>query len=425
MLCISDLISKALLDVSFRKFLKSKSINEDQKWNNEILLISIWEEKFYNNKTVANILEEKLSESLKESCFTDYGQLENAIYNLPNLVIKVPDLVDASNWDENNVAPFVYVGTNNLVKNYDVSSDSSGIIIGIHGSGVLDKYISGVPQYFPVVLKASEDFLVLDSELNLTNGSNISSYHDLNISQLSLENLNTEEIVIREEKRVIVHINDLVRELNIQSNKIKEPLQQISCTNGCVYECIPINSRKLIADEVIINNQNTNSIEYEFSSAYRFNSHLILNDNATFLSLTRQMRNNGTADNWKKNLIGTFRLNDLFEVTSNYNIQNRIYDIDKNVVELSEIELSYSVRGFKSIPIDNILLATNIYQGDYIRFASIRILFGLAGDESLIINDDKIRVSDIRQDHVGNYDLFCLNGDKVIGFNSISIKCDL
>ena len=418
-LCMAEVFSKLLLNEKFREFIQSQSINKDQKWNNEILLVKYWNEKIYDNLSLFDLCSQIIQET-SGLCIGSAAELESMFFDDPLLVLKIPDIIDPSEWDIDRTIPFLYVNTNRFVRN-NIQADSVSMV-GIHGSGVIDRYTYGVPKYFPVVLKKSEDYVLIDDELNLSSGVNFNVYHDYDAGLLSLQNLLSHPIVINGEGRYIVNLNELVRTINQQSNKIQAPYPIENCTEACIYDCIPASDRKLITTSVFIDNFNPNALAYEFSSSYRFNSHFILEDNVIFIALTRQFNANNSEE-WKKNLIGSFRINDLFDFESSVSVYHVTYDVNGELYEFPELNISYDVFGTEAIPLDNLVLASKISPGDQLRFASMRIKLDMLVEEVSTIDGGTILTTEFFIDNITNYDLYCLYEERVLGFNSMALRC--
>ncbi len=165
-------------------------------------------------------------------CLRRSDNLETVLFRDPLLVLKIPDVIDALDWDEKNTIPFIYVGTNQLVRENPQSDSAS--IVGIHASGITDRYISGTPKYFPLVLKNSEELLIIDREFVLSNGMDFSAYHDFEKSMIALDELLTNPIIIEGAEKFLVSVNDLVALINAQSNRYEDPHIINNCNELCI-----------------------------------------------------------------------------------------------------------------------------------------------------------------------------------------------
>lgn len=176
-----------------------------------ILLIKYWNKEIFDGFTLYELLAQTIVNN-PDICAESIEKFEAMLFDDPVLALKIPDIIDAKEWDTKNTVPFLYIKTNDLVKN-GLTTDSASIV-GIHGSGVIDRYYWGVPKYYPIVLKKSEDYFLVDRYLNMSNGVNLNLYHDYNPNILSLEVLLTEPLYIKNEERYLVEINSLIKTIN-------------------------------------------------------------------------------------------------------------------------------------------------------------------------------------------------------------------
>lgn len=144
-LCLGELVSKLLLDADFREFVKSASVNDSQVWNNEIVLLAYWDTALYDGRTLAELLQAATAK-YDIPCLNAGDDLKSLFMNDPALVLKLPDLFKAQDWDAEKVVPFLYVRTNRLVRN-QADTDSASMV-GFHGAGLIDRYTFGIPNIF-------------------------------------------------------------------------------------------------------------------------------------------------------------------------------------------------------------------------------------------------------------------------------------
>lgn len=351
----------------------------------------------------------------------DQEELIEIMNSDPLLVLKIPDLLEAGDWDIDQTIPFLYVKTNQLVRNHPQTDSSS--IVGIHPSGFIDRYISGFPNYFPIVLKKSQDYFLIDRQFNLSNGVNLLHYHIFDPNLLSIDDISNYPVSIGGNQFYIVYINDLISATNISSNKIQEPFTVESCNKTCKFECIPDKERKLTTSQLIIDNQNSNALTYIYTSIYRAGSHLILEDNTVFMIITQQSDEFVTKE-WERNIIGSFRVEDLFKVEKQFTICYQEYSISENIHALPEINISVDVIDITPVHLNNLVLASDIVENDLLRFASIRIKLDMLVKQNEVLDGNQLLVTEYFQDNVTNYDLFCINIENALGFNSMAIICD-
>lgn len=178
----------------------------------------------------------------------------------------------------------------------------------------------------------------------------------------------------------------------------------------------------MTTDKVFIQNQNPNALAYEYSAAYRFNSHFILEDNLVFLTETNHVSSG--IDNWKRNILGSFRINDLFDIQFSNSINYVKYKVNGESYGFPEVNIVYDVLGGKANKVDNMVLSSGIQPGDMLMFSSIRIKLDMMLSESIGVDGQSTLATDFIQDNVLNYFLYCIPEDKILGFNSLSIECD-
>lgn len=419
-LCLAELLAVALEDIRFRQFIKSMSINEEDNWNNELLLIELWDREIDLNITVQGLLHTTLVES-GNSCFTTISDVYASILEDPLLVIKLPDIIDPRFWDEEEIIPVVYVNTIQPVSNSPGSSNGS--YVGFHSSGFIDRYESETPKYFPLVLKWSDDFILFNRDLILYFGLAIDSYHDYDKSHGISEVIFDNEIVIDGQTLFFYKLNDLLRELNLAGDNIQQPYQLDTCVEQCAFDCIPDDQRKITAQEILIHSQNQhNSKLYEFSSVYRWNSQLILEDNVTSFIMTYH-EDSGNGE-WRKRLMGSFRLNSLFQIESSFNVDNQQYVLEDKLVTLPSLTLEFEVFDRLELPTASLVIANDIKSGDLLRFSSNRLKFDRLGNDINLLDGNIIWATKLVQDNLTNYDLYCIKMNDTLGFNSFGIVCD-
>jgi hypothetical protein len=418
-LCIAELLSKLLLEKDFREFIKKESTNENQVWHNEVLLLMLWDKVLYNDQTFSELIQDAIAKH-EIPCMNEDDDIQGYFLDDPALVLKLPDLYHVGDWDTEKDVPFLYVHTNQLVRNH-IDTDSASIV-GIHGSELIDRYTTGLPNYFPLVLKPSEDYVLVDNQLTMHNNVPFNSFHMFDTNTMpSLSSIGT-ALSINGKQYFLVDINDLVNELNQISNKVKNPYSLTGCIADCQYECIPKTDRKLLLDKVIIHSQNVNALDYEFNSFYRRNSHTILSENICPLVLTLQVNNNGNRP-WQKNLIGSFRLVDLFDVKTTNSFARKKYSVDCKTYELAKPNTTIEVNGKKSISLSNIEFANEIVPGELLRFVSSRVYIDMILQPFQLEDGSIIQATNLYQDNASNYDLYCYDAGDTLGFNSIGLTC--
>jgi hypothetical protein len=419
-LCLGELLSEAFNDIDFRHLIKVKSINNLACCNNEIILLDLLYQDIKPNFNLLNLLSNTLAQS-EELCFSNIEEVIAAVNNDPLLVIKIPDLFNPELWDDEEIIPFVYVNTIQLVS--DSIGSSTGSYIGFHGSGCIDRYVLGVPKYFPIVLKWSEEYLLFSSDFVLYQNIEVSRYHDFVLSHPVSSGVFDKKVFINGVEYFVYPWNLFIKEINISSNFIRVPYSLDTCFLKCPLECIPEDERKVTYKKVIVHSQNIKSLNYEFTEFFRWGTDLIFVDNVMPLTMLRHGDKNGSGI-WQKRLLGSFSLRSLFDIDVNYGVINSKYLFNDNLVKLPELSLTLNVNAKKSIDTGNNIFIENVKPGDLLSFVSSRLKVERLGQEHLLINGDVVWASKFVSDAALIYDSFCIERNDTLGFNSISLICD-
>lgn len=420
-ICIAQLLSKLIGDEDFRTYFREQSINENENWNNEFLLITHLDELAYDGLTVIELIE-RVIVSHSDLCIGSVAEFEQKLLDDPLLVLKLPDVIPAENWDAIRTIPFLYTQTIQLANSPELGPYQA--ILGIHPSGAVDTYLNGASTYFPMVLKHSEDYIAINEALTLFNGTPLRLYHTTIPNAVYGAPFFDALPQIGETEWRIIHLNEMIQHINEAREEEYEIYELDNCEEDCIYECVPEAERKLIATTLGIHSQNENALEYEFSSVYRPSSFLILFDNILPLAITKHWKLDHFSP-WNRLLLGSYRMTDLFDVALAHEVAYTSYSIDGKVFELPSLSLSFELRGKHTIALDNLLLAEEIQEGDFFRYSFYRIKMDLPSPMQLAIDNEVLSAFDIENDGVLNSGLYCIPEEKRMGANSIALWCEL
>ena len=419
-LCIGDLLSKALGNIEFREFIKQESKSNINGANSELLLYNILYKKYNNSMTVIDLLEKCMS-NYELVCYEHIDDFINDVRKDLSLVIKLPDIIPLDTWDINTVIPFLYVRTNSFSRSSNVT-DTAGTW-GLHPSGIVDFYFDK-PKYFPLVLKSSEDYMILDGDNYLQNGVHISNYFDLN-KNLKIENPNSEfEFDINTKIYYVYNINKLVRHLLTENNMFSDVIKEdYKYNENCFYACTDIEDRQLIMDTLFIHEQKRNDNwlkNYDYNSFFRYYGRSYLSDNLIPL-LSRRISNSNIND--FRILIGSFRIAQFFNVENVVNISlNRVYFNGKEY-DLPGFSLKSNVIGLNSINAPGIILAEKFDYDNKINLAFHTLTIDSEVKVSQIPYEDVFYSHYFQLGWVKNYDLMCNKPSNNHGLHYLAFKC--
>ena len=416
-LCIAELIAQVLKEEDFREYLRQQSINSEEDWNNEFLLIQHLDARITPDFTFLHYVDQVIDER-GSSCFTGVENFRNVVFNDPLLVLKIPDGIPAEEWDVSRTVPFVYAKTLNAIP-YATSIEDKVGTIGLHASGAVDVYQFEQPNYFPLVLKYSEDYVAVDENLTLDNGTRLIDLHS-NIPPSAYNSAFFEQLEkISDTELHLVRFTDLVNHIYAERANMFEPNPSIPCSEECSNDCIPQADRRLLATGLGIDTRNELTLENDFSSYYRLAGQLLLSENLVPLILGRQVSGENYYD-WERYLLGSYRLTDLFDVTSTHTVNYENFSVNGENAELPAFSSTVVVNGLRELPLPNIVLAENIADGDLFRYASYQIKLDVIAQTLLGVDDNVIPAYGTRNGVVLNYNLFC-DRPEAIGLNSIAL----
>lgn len=419
-ICLAETLSKALAQENFRVFLREQSINQNEPWNNEFLLVTHLQDVVYDNLTFIDVIEQVIL-SNEDLCIASREEFEQKLLDDPLLVLKLPDVFTAEEWDPIRTVPYLYTQTTDLI-NSTALSEYQGIL-GLHPSGAVDVYLSGNPKYFPLVLKYSEDYIALDQSLRMLSGVSLSSYHYSIPNEAYGSSFFNSLTEVPGTVYRLAKVNDLLTAFVELREENYTPYPWEDCGEQCVYACIPEEERKLTAVALSVSSQNENALEYEYSTVYRPNDHFILHDNITPLSLTRKQTVMETYP-WQRLLYGSFHISSIFEVDATIAVAYESFEVFGEVHELPLLDLTYEVMGKNNIPINTQLLADHIDTEDQLRYSIYRVVFDLVEFTQVAYDNEIISTYDVNVDGIQNYSLYCISQDMELGFNSIKLICD-
>ncbi|MEL6658953.1 MAG: hypothetical protein AAFP77_11970 [Bacteroidota bacterium] len=416
-LCIAELLAQMLLEEDFREYVQQQSINSEEDWNNELLLIQLLDARITPDFTFLDYVDQAIGEQ-GSSCFTGVANFRSVVFNDPLLVLKLPDGIPAEEWDVSRTVPFVYAKTLNAIQ-YSTSTEDKTGTIGVHASGAVDVYQFDQPNYFPLVLKYSEDFVAVDEDLTLDSGTRLIDLHS-NIPAsayssaffASLEKISGTPFHL-------VRFNDLMDHIYAQRAELFEPNPSIPCSEECSNDCIQQADRRLLATGFGIDTRNELTLENDFTSYYRLAGQFLLSESMVPLILGRQVSSENFYD-WERYLFGSYRLTDLFDATFTHTVSYENFSVNGENAELPAFSSTAVVNGLKELPLPNIVIAGNIAEGDLFRYASYQIKLDVITQTLLGVDDNDIPSYGIRNGVVLNYNLFC-DRPEAIGLNSIAL----
>ena len=416
-LCLAEVFARMLDQEDFRQYLREQSINPDEDWNEEFLLIQHLDDLVTTDLTFLEVVEQAIAQQVN-GCFTSVSAFRDALLSDPLLVLKLPDVIPAEEWDASSTVPFLYAKT---LAAYRYPADPEARVgwFGLHPSGAVDSYQFGEPRYFPLVLKHSEDYVAVDENLQLQNGTKLSDlYSDIPTSVYGgafFEQLEQ----IPNSNFYLIRLTDLINQILTARSIVFEPNASAPCGEACSNDCIPQEDRRLLATDLTIHIQNETALEYLFSEYYRAGGQALFSENLLPLILTRQLSDDNSYD-WNRHLLGSYRLVDLFLASNSHSVNYVNFSVDGNNTALPEFSSSASVSGTQQVSLPNLLLAQDFVAGDILRYASYRIKLEVISTPFLAEDGEDVTVYDFSSGTIQNYSLTCSIPSN-LGFNSTDL----
>ncbi len=407
-----------LAEEDFRQYLQQQSINIGENWNEEFLLIQHLNELVTADFTFLHFVEQVLR-AQASSCFATVGDFMDALFDDPLLVLKLPDGIPAQDWDVSRTVPFLYTKTLKTIR-YPTGMEDRPGVLGLHSSGAVDVYLIDQPNYFPVVLKYSEDFVAVDDNLNLDTGTRIIDLHS-NIPSSAYSSSFFEQLEkIETTELYLVSLTDLMNHIYAARAQVFEPNPNVPCSEECSNDCIPQADLRLLATGLSFDTRNDLTLENDFSSYYRIAGQQLLSENLVPLVLGRQVSNVNFYD-WQRFLLGSYRLNDLFDVTFTHTVSYENFSVNGKNTELPAFSATADVNEIQQLPLPNLLLAENITEGDLFRYASYQLKLDAVVETRVAADDQPVSTYGFRRGVVLNYNLYC-DDPQSIGLNSIALQ---
>lgn len=420
-LCLAEVLTQLLAEENFRSYLQEQSIHAGQDWNKEFLLVHHLEEVIFSDQTLLDLVAEQI-EAGASSCFASRQDFVAGLLSDPLLVLKVPDVIPAEEWDVTQTVPFLYTKTTELVQ-YPLHLEQGAGMIGLHASGAVDTYLHELPTYFPLVLKHSEDYVAINDELKLYNGADFSAYHTaIPPSVYGAAFFETLARIPDSDFRIIP-LTELMNFIFSQRDDVFEPYVGTPCPGECDNDCIPQSERRLLATALGMDIRNELSIEQYFSAVLRPGGRFILTDNITPLAVGRQL-SEATPYLWQRTMFGSFRLAELFSVSQSHRVNYERYTVNGKNAELPVFSYDFEVLHLNEIPLPNVQFAWDIADEDMYWVAGYRIALDIPTYEHDSLDEDPLSVYFTERDFVRNHALYCVPPTE-IGFNSWSLTTSI
>ncbi len=172
-LAVAKTVARSLRDTEVRHFIYDRLTENTDKYFNELLLSDLISAKVTSEKTFGDYLNEAIDDEIKSLFGEDL--ISKAIAEDPMLVIKIPDVYYHTSFQLDDYAPLVYAETYSPIKTTNTEHLSW---VGYHYSGFQDlQTIWEKPKYFPIVVKYSRDYLLINTQTAKT-------YRDFAIHQM-------------------------------------------------------------------------------------------------------------------------------------------------------------------------------------------------------------------------------------------------
>lgn len=420
-LCLAEVLTQLLEEENFRSYLQAQSINAGKDWNEEFLLVTHLEEVIFSDQTLLDLIVEQI-ETGASSCFTSRQDFVAGLLSDPLLVLKIPDIIPAEEWDVARTVPFLYTKTTELVQ-YPLHLEQGEGIIGLHASGAVDTYQHELPRYFPLVLKHSEDYVAINDQLKLYNSADFSTYHTAIPPSVYGAAFFEALARIPDSEFRIVRLTELMNFIFSQRDDVPEPYAGMSCSGDCDNDCIPPSERRLLATALGMDIHNELSTEYYFSAFLRPDARFILTDNMTPLAVGRQL-SEATQYLWQRTMFGSFRLAELFSVSQSHEVNYEQYAVNGKDTELPVFSYDFEVLHLNEIPLPNIQFAWDIVDEDNYWVAAYRIELDVVNFPYDSLDEDPLSVYRVQRDFVLTYALYCIPPTE-IGFNSWSLTTSI
>jgi hypothetical protein len=422
-LCLGEIVSKLCENGTFLEHVKDKTSTQENLFNLEYNLLANLSTIITPGSDLKSLISQVINQQ-GSSCFSSIEELTQVLSEDPLLVLKIPDIINIQDWNTSLEIPFVYVETTSTVRNPSMLEQYG--FLGIHYSGAIDFYNNGHTRFFPLVLKNSEDMVAMDRYLNCHNGVQFDQLHS-SFNRLS----NPEDILggginIQDSELTLIKINSLLENSNRLSELYLEPREDTVCVSQCFYSCVSPSERHVLGSEMVLHNINSNVMSHEFKSAFRPGERIIFRDNIIPLLFLKHIRQTG-AESQKSVLLGSFRLNQLFSVLRSHETTVNSYSISNDVVVIAETQFSVDVLGKTALQAAhnlNLVLVDGIVESDQLTLSTIRLSLDRPTQNTPIIEGFSLLIHEAWRDNVLNYDLFCLDRDGMLGFNSIALKYD-
>lgn len=415
-LCMGEIICTLFSVPQFLDIIKENSLTGVKNNNKEFFLLEfikiIEGDKELHDSFKAKFLEKSFQ------CFDNYNDLIQALYSDPGLVIKLPDIYDPNKWDTNNQIPFLYVSTvNPAIKS---KTDKVNGFYGFHNSGLTDFIMGNEYKYFPLVLKYTEDFILLDDQLKQPSGISLGNYFH-NLDWANLSNINPVKTINTHLKEYRVYnVSDVSRSILENNELLGLPSLKINCDSSCLFSCIQKEERKLIIDSITIAIMSGNQPEivtHFFQDVFRLNSSLIMSDNIwPLISLKSE-------SNSQKILVGSLRVSSIFDFENDYHIVQESRIINGINYSLSKVDNKFKNLTIKSSKINPVLISKTFDLGDILNFSNNIIFNDQVSSEILLDQSSTTYVRSFKQQSRLNYELFCFKIQNGIGLNGIGYTC--
>lgn len=413
-LCLADLIAKSFVNDVLRSRIKVLSASDVADKHKEIWL---WE--FLNDPIFKNALEVALK-SGKSRCYTTFEEFKNDLLADPALVLKIPDIIDLNEWDAAQQEPFLYVRTNYYIRKNPLADTAA--MIGFHSSGLTDYYFNGLPTYLPIILKSSEDHLLVNQEGTLCNGVKFSTLHDVSASRFTNLDLGQRTVQYKGRTYFFVPFNEVIHQINLSDGSFVSSFLTHPCSEPCVFACTPESDRRLAFDHILIDNQNPKALEYTYKSSFRPGGHWILYDNIVPAIYYREIRSPNQIWPQYKRILGSFRINDFFAMQRTTVLLPETYQVNSKDVTLYRLAGTCTVNDLKKIASEPILLTDSIPENGRLQVSMVRLYFDQVSQSFPIYSGDQISTNKYYSDGVFIYHSYCIPVDNNLGFNSVALQ---
>ncbi|TXF81187.1 hypothetical protein FUA23_22045 [Neolewinella aurantiaca] len=420
-ICIGTLVRDLLKLPSFLEHLKVNTSTSSNIFNQEYCLLTNLGSRITPELTLKELIDITLEQNASP-CFSTLEDFESALLEDPLLVIKIPDIINIQEWNTSRDVPFVYVKTTTTVSSPKDPSQFG--YLGLHHSGAIDLYNNGVPTYFPLVLKSSEDFIAMDRFLNCHNGIQFDQLHSSFNRLSNREEILSRGIEVEGSELTIIKVNDLLQNSNQLLNLYGSETDLTTCSSQCSYSCLIYEERKLLGEEIFIHNNNSNVLDYEYKSAFRPGDLTIFYDNIVPI-LSVQKNRDGGNELSKNILLGSFRINQFFLSNRTADTESITYDIGGQVMPITKVHFLLEATekiSLNTVQNNNLILLDDIMENDKLTLSTMRVSLDYPIQTINLINGLPLSIHNAWRDNVLNYDLFCLDEEGMLGFNSISIK---